>query len=481
MKKNNKVQILKKKLSFCFSFITMLVLTISALTSCEEKIEDDIVKAGPLAVSASKTSVELNQKNAASEAFNLSWTTGTNNGTGASISYLLEIDLKGNNFSTALKYDMGKGVYVKSFNVAELNDSLLSHWKCTPNVEVELEARVTSTIYTTPTTNEVSPVIIISVTPYQPVSKTLYLVGNATSIGWDYSKALVMTPQSDPTVFVYQGALSAGSFKFITNLGQSLPSYNKGGNDNQIVYRTSENEPDDLFTITEDGVYKIVISLLDLTVSCNKVDLPPYSEIYIVGSATPIGWDITNAIQLTQDKDDPFIFTYQGVLLPGDFKFPVNRNSDWGQDMYMKLDDAHIYLHHGGDPDDSKWTIDKKGYYTVTLNLLDNTISIYKEKLYMVGSATPIGWNIGQAIEMTEDPPDGCIFTYNGPMLAGEFKFPVNRNSDWGQDMYMRIDDTHMYRHHGGDPDDNKWNINVDGNYLITVNIETLTISIVKQ
>ena len=147
----------------------------------------------------------------------------------------------------------------------------------------------------------------------------------------------------------------------------------------------------------------------------------------------------------------------------------------------MRTDDTHMYLHHGGGSDDSKWTIAKKGYYTITLNLQDNTISIYREKLYMVGDATTIGWTITSAIPMTEDATNGCIFTYTGPMLVGSFKFPVNLNSDWGQDMYERTDDSHMYRHIGGQSDDNKWSITSAGNYVITANIETLKISYIKQ
>jgi hypothetical protein len=99
----------------------------------------------------------------------------------------------------------------------------------------------------------------------------------------------------------------------------------------------------------------------------------------------------------------------------------------------------------------------------------------------MVGSATTIGWDIGNSIELTEDANDGCIFTYIGPMVAGEFKFPVNRNSDWGQDMYMRTDNSTMYHHVGGASDDNKWNITADGDYIITANVETLSINIQKQ
>ena len=165
----------------------------------------------------------------------------------------------------------------------------------------------------------------------------------------------------------------------------------------------------------------------------------------------------------------------------GEFKFPVNRNGDWGQDMYMKVDDTHMYVHHGGDPDDNKWVNKKKGYYKVTLNLKDLTMKMEQTKLYFVGSATPVKWDITSAIEMVEDATDGCIFTYSGPMTAGEFKFPVNRNSDWAQDMYMKIDNTHMYLHLGGDEDDNKWVLTEAGNYVITANIELLTVTILKQ
>jgi phenolic acid decarboxylase len=149
--------------------------------------------------------------------------------------------------------------------------------------------------------------------------------------------------------------------------------------------------------------------------------------------------------------------------------------------MFMRTDETHFYIHQGGTTGDDQWPISKKGFYTIILNQQDNTLSIYREKLYMVGSATPIGWTIANATQMNEDVTDGCIFIYSGPMVAGEFKLPVNRNSDWGQDMYMKTDDTHMYRHIGGQADDKKWTISTAGNYTITANIETLSFSFVKQ
>ena len=470
-----------KKIRIYNVVLLVSLLTVGLFSSCEQNLPDNIVKAGALALSASKTTIELNQKNSSNEAISLTWTTGTNHGTGASISYVLQIDKKGNNFSKAITEDMGKGIYAKSFSVGALNDSLLTRWGGTAGTATELEARVISTTYSTPAVNDTSAVITISVTPYQPVSKTLYIIGDASPKGWSADNALALTPQSDPTVFVYQGSLAVGSFKFITTKGQFLPSYNKGADSTKIVYRTDNSQADGQFSITSAGVYKVVVNLLDMSISYGKLSMPAYSDIYMVGSAAPNGWDIANATKLTQSTSNPFIFTYQGVMKAGEFKFPVNRNTDWGQDMFEKVDDTHMYLHPGGSAGDDKWTIAKKGYYTITLNQLDNSITINREKLYMVGSATTIGWTITSAIALTEDATDGCIFTYSGPMGAGEFKFPVNRNSDWGQDMYMRTDDTHMYRHIGGQADDKKWTINAAGNYVITANIETLSLSFVKQ
>jgi hypothetical protein len=466
------------KLSANRIFIITLTGMMIFLLSCQKEESNDIKLAGELSLLASADTIVLIQKNDKNVAVNFNWTTGNNNGTGASIAYVLQIDKAGNNFANPLLFDMGKAIYARAFSVSGLNQSLLEELGFIGGVSSSLEARVIATINSTPQTQQTSPVITLKVTPYEPVSKTLYIFGDATPNGWDAAKAIKLTPDTDdPTLFVYRGALSIGSYKFITTLGQLLPSYNHGADDNHMVYRTLDTEPDDKFTIAETGVYKITINLLDLSITAVKINQPPYDKIYMVGTAAPNGWDIATATELVQDATNPYIFKYMGVMKAGEFKFPVNRNTDWNQDMYMRTDDTHMYVHRGGDSDDNPWTIAKKGHYIIKLNLMDNTISIERTKLYMVGSGTPIGWSIDKAIELTEDAVDGCIFTYTGPMVKGEFKFPVNRNTDWGQDMYERLDNTHMYRHIGGQPDDNKWTITTAGNYVITANVETLTMS----
>ena len=127
----------------------------------------------------------------------------------------------------------------------------------------------------------------------------------------------------------------------------------------------------------------------------------------------------------------------------------------------------------------------KENWYTLELDLSENTISIEPFKLYIIGSATPVGWDIANAIELEQDPSDWYIFRYEGPLTEGEFKFPINRQFDWAQDMYMKDpgDPSKMYRHTGGEEDDEKWIFTQAdaGIYILTVNVKDLTIDMQKQ
>ena len=492
MKKYN-IHIHQKKQAWAnISSLTLILLlslsSVFMMNSCTKDEPITISMGAPVALSTSADNVVLAQKNDASVAVSINWTAGSNQGTGSSISYTLDVDRDGNNFANAKSYNMGKAVYQKDFTVSELNDLLLNYWNVQPGTAVTLEARITAKIANDNVSDDVTEPIKFTVTPYEPVSSTLYLIGDASPNGWDANNAIAMTPDAnDPTTFSYQGTLKAGNLKFITTLGSFLPSYQKGKDDNTLVYRTDDTQPDDQFAIAEDGIYIIKLNLVDLTITITKQPGPPYDKLYLVGDATPNGWDIANATPMVQNPDNLFQFTYDGVLTPGDFKIPVNRNTDWSQDMYMRdpSDSTKIYLHNGGDPDDSKWTITNENQYHVMVDLKKMTITIEPLKLYIVGSATSIGWDITNAIELTQDPNNWYIFTFQGDLGEGEFKFPVNRNSDWGQDMYMPDpnDPTKMYRHIGGEADDNKWTISAAdaGTYTLTLNVQDLTINIQKQ
>ncbi len=468
--------------------LAMLLFSGIALNSCKEEFDIVISDGEAVSLSVSDADLILNQKTSGSTALSFNWTRGSNKKTGSSISYTLEIDQSGNNFSTSLAFDMGKGVFEQSFTGKNLNDLIVETWGIAAGSAIAMEARVVALISNETVEDDISEVISLSITTYAPVSKTLYFMGNAAPNGWDASKATPMIPDpDDPTTFTFQGDLNPGQLKFITVLGTFLPSYQKGEDENSLLYNTDNSQPTVNFEISEQGKYNITMNLVDLTISIDLVEGPGYDVLYIFGSATPGGWDIENALEMLPNPDNLFKFNFDGVLSPGEFKIAVNKDPDLGQDMFMRDpdDSSKVYLHKGGDPDDSNWGVSEENIHSIELNLSNYTISIEPTKLYIIGSATPVGWNISDAIELEQDPAEWYIWRYEGPLIEGEFKFPVNRQFDWAQDMYMKDpnDPSKMYRHKGGEEDDEKWVFTEAdaGNYLLTLNIIDLTIDIHKQ
>lgn len=221
---------------------------------------------------------------------------------------------------------------------------------------------------------------------------------------------------------------------------------------------------------------------------------PSYKELWIVGDATPNGWDINNPNKMKVDPTNEFQFKYNEVLNAGEFKIPVTTGS-WGTDFFMPpanhpaITSTEVQLTPGGNPD-NKWQITTSGAYKILLNIssapfIKITPFTAYPKLWMVGNATPVGWDIDNPTPMAQTIGNPYEFTYTGPLSAGEFKIPT-ATGNWNTDYFMPpvngegITATNAVFISGGNPD-NKWSITAAGNYKITVNQLYETISIVKQ
>ncbi|MGD8428669.1 MAG: SusF/SusE family outer membrane protein [Balneolaceae bacterium] len=444
------------------------------------------------ALKSSASDLELDQANSKNTAVEFSWSSGSNHGTNSAIDYTLQFDMKGNDFASPLSIGIGRGSYSKAYTVSEFNTLLTDQLNIDPETTEELEVRIKSTTSDSSVTPDFSNSVTLSATPYKPVSTTLYLIGDAAPSGWDANNATALDPDPDtPYIFTYEGNLAAGDFKFITTLGQFLPSYNKGQDAGHLFHRTDNGQPDDKFSITEPGPYLVTVNLVELTITIEKQPGPPYSQLWVVGSATPNGWDLNNAAEMRQDPGDPFIFDYNEVLAQGEFKIATAKdfNAPFYRPTtnYPDLSNTDVQL-SAGDPD-NKWYITDPGAYKITLNLRDMTISIQKftpySQLWIVGDATPNGWNIDNPNQMQQDPNNQYVFTFNGQLSAGEFKFPT-ATGDWGTDYFMPainhqpLDSTYVRFIPGGSPD-NKWQIDTAGTYSIKLNQLYETIEIQKQ
>ena len=490
---------LQKKI---FLIVSIFLIFFIGISSCKktENFSPSAVNA-PLAVTVSDSSMILNESNKFNTAITFNWTTGSNYRSNEPITYVFEIDKKGNNFSSAIKNNLGKALYTLGYTTNSLNGLLLSSFKATVGSIFSLEARIYTIIGDGTIKGDTSNVIPLSITPYQPVSSSLYIIGDATATGWDSTIADSLTP--DPTVpglFHYQATLTPGQFEFITKLGSLLPSYTEGTDSAHVFYRTLASEPDNKFTITSASVYEIDVNIISLTITMTKAALPLYSQLWIVGAATPNGWNIDNPNVMKVDAFNPFIFHYNEVLMVGEFKIPTG-TGNWNGDFYRPLvnhppitDTTAALVFGNTNPPDNKWQINTAGPYKISLNIQYNSIHITPftpfTTLWMVGDATPAGWNINTPTLLTPVTGDPYTFTYTGPLTVGEFKIPTstgNFNCDYFRPEinHPAISDTNaLFIPHGAalaDVNDYKWYISIAGNYKITFNQLYETILIQPQ
>lgn len=493
---------------------SILAAMLCALTfaSCSDNDYTQLDKGSDtLTLSADQANSELNELNHASEAITLNWTSGNNYGTGNRIYYKLELAPSGSDFSNAyavINNETQK--YTWSFNEENMNNVVLEKLGGTAGQKMALDARVTAMVSGS---DEVQmSKVSFSVTPYKPVTPTLYLLGDATPNGWSADNATEMT-RADNGIFTWEGKLKVGSFKFITKQGQFIPSYNKGA-DGKIVLRSSDDEADDKYAITEEHYYKMTANLLtgELSLVQTSGEKPAYDALFFVGN--PTGWGF---VKMSSDPLDKYLFRYGSYFdtgKGGEFKFGTSPGN-WAN-MYKATKanapytDTSMELVSGYDPD-NKWYLQDGECgkaYKICVDIRQGKERMMMSEfspytmIYLVGDATPSGWDLGNATAMT--PTDNpYLFTWTGSLNAGEMKLSCDKKSDWNGAWFMCAAGNDMapsgtteqalfinkgdatfksqYKDVNVGDVDNKWKITSAGRYTITINQLEETISIVKQ
>ena len=473
------------------TIIGMSLLALVGMTGCEEDIVLDKGES-PLEVKLSSDTVWCDQRTDAQEALQITWTSGTNQGTGAAISYFFEMDLKGNDFQSGIKYDIGKtDSRVISFTHKELTDTLLHYFPTIPLEQYsEFEMRVTATVAAASVPTQVSPVKSVKIAPYKWRVLNLYIIGDATPNGWDNQLATIMSSDYDNIAhFTWQGMLNKGEIKFNAQLGDWYPCYVRDNDDpTKMHYREKEEDyPDNKWVIEEAGNYFIDVNLDELTVSFTNLDGEvPFTELYLVGEAAP------TAIKLEQSSDDSFIFTYNGALSAGTLLISTTTATS-GCAGYQPLDNngvgsTGILLLSDLGTASNQWNIPAANKYSVKLDLRNNRLEIGDyvgyEHIWIMGSAAPGGWSWADITEMQRDASNPNVFRYEGYLSKGELKFPLEIDHSFGGDYILAPQANCPISENGtyfiGNQPDNKWIISEAGNYRITIDVENETISFVK-
>ena len=178
------------------------------------------------------------------------------------------------------------------------------------------------------------------------------------------------------------------------------------------------------------------------------IDVTPYSgpltNLFMVGAATAPGWNNdNNNPALVRDPNDPNVFTYTGRFLNGQFKI-LEQRGDW-QPQWGVGPDGNLASSEDLGEDPGVFEIDGgEGYYTMDLNLSDNTYSIVPfdessaatySTIGIIGSATPNGWN--SDTDLTQSSFDPHLWYMNGlDLVDGEAKFRAGDawDTNWGSD-----------------------------------------------
>lgn len=498
-----------------FKLLAMSAFVLGAAVSCDmdidemKEVDSDAGTELKLSVSQAETPIVLNERDSEETGLSLTWTTGSNYGTGNAIEYTIELDKADGNWESAYSESLGRRTYAYDFTVEALNEILADNFGAVPGQAEDYKARVVASVYGHPEMEQSSEVRFTAIT-YSPVPGTLYIIGDCTEGGWDASLASAMTRISGG-VFTFEATMEAGQkFRFITTLGSEWPAYIKaeGGETSLRYAETAPGDVSDIdFAIAETSRYTITVNLLDLTVTYDDMLDEP---LYMIGSSTPGGWDLNSRTEMTAGGRG--MYTWSGTLVAASDGFKFITGNDWWPG-YVKANDDPSDMgltYYASDPGgnlDRKFSITETAEYRIEVNLLALTVNLEKtgdvevpdepvpfEALWLIGDASAAGWSLddaaaNDAVKMTSSSDDPYTFTWTGDLKSGELKLSCDLQRDFKGKWYMPESngkefgagtETIILVDSSSDATDNKWMVTA-GNYTITINQISETMTVVQN
>ena len=323
----------------------------------------------------------------------------------------------------------------------------------------------------------------------------LWMVGTATSGGWDIISSPQMTQDSEnPMVFKATTYLKPGEMKIAQN--------NDAGFDQKFYLRDATDPTkvvlggdDNKWEITEAATYDVIVNLADMTIDIKKhyADFV-VDHLFVIGDAIWSGWGFANSTVLFPDENGICKATLYLEENKG-FKFMAESDFEGLQfragdaDVTLKNDVASSLVSSEDNREDTRFMVSESANYDIVCDVKNKTITLTKSayqdahakhaELWMIGDATPNEWQIDKGVLLTQDAENPMVYTATADLKEGEFKFIVNKYMGFDQTAYVKdaADDSKVV--YGGD--DNKWNITEAGTYDVKLDLANMTISVAKK
>ncbi|MEP6748533.1 MAG: SusE domain-containing protein [Bacteroidota bacterium] len=317
----------------------------------------------PVTLNASSTSIAPAPADSNSTALTLTWTSPNYATAGTNYKYIIEIDSTGRNFSkeyTRVLTGIANPDLTTSFTAKDLNAILLGYG-FSFGVATTMDVRITSS-YANNNEALKSNVIQIKMTAYKippkvapPATGRLFIVGDATQGGWTNPVPMPLQELTKIDSVTYGGIfdLIGGKEYLILPLNgdwtnkfsvanKTLTGLNAGGD---FGYNLSDNFP----APATSGRYQIIFDFQK-----GKFTVTPYTKVlpdslYIVGDATPGGWDNPVTIptqQFTRINSSKFSITLP--LTGGKEYLMLPLNGNWDH-KFAVADKTVAGLNAGGD------------------------------------------------------------------------------------------------------------------------------------
>ncbi|MGI4821285.1 MAG: SusE domain-containing protein [Janthinobacterium lividum] len=238
-----------------------LAFSMISLAACEKDEVRTIIQPGaaPTVTSSAKANIELLQTNSTGNAVTYTWTPVTF-GYSTPVTYSLQFDKKGGNFSSPVTFDAGTAT-TKTLTVADLNSvyqtkGLVS--TTTAPVATVVDMRVVASVSAAAPT-VTSAVTSVSATPYsfcsQPAAAQAWTIIGPAGVDWNTD----VTLQYDcaAKTYTYTGPLKAGAFKFRYG-AQWKDGLDLGGTWSSTGASLSQGAPD--INVPAAGNYTIVLN-----------------------------------------------------------------------------------------------------------------------------------------------------------------------------------------------------------------------------
>lgn len=323
----------------------------------------------------------------------------------------------------------------------------------------------------------------------------LWMVGTATSGGWDIISSPQMTQDSEnPMVFKATTYLKPGEMKIAQN--------NDAGFDQKFYLRDATDPTkvvlggdDNKWEITEAATYDVIVNLADMTIDIKKhyADFV-VDHLFVIGDAIWSGWGFANSTVLFPDENGICKATLYLEENKG-FKFMAESDFEGLQfragdaDVTLKNDVASSLVSSENNREDTRFMVSESANYDIVCDVKNKTITLTKSayqdahakhaELWMIGTATPNGWQIDKGVLLKQDAENPMVYTATADLKEGEFKFIVNKYMGFDQTAYVKdaADDSKVV--YGGD--DNKWNITEAGTYDVKLDLANMTITVAKK